>query len=164
MKSSTAIGVPTGEPKDGDFVAYLAEIERRQLAALPARATAGPNAGPTTGLTPSTTGGADEEDSDRVAPLTQAQAEELRRSLQDTKTKRSGSNTLVPAAIFAIFGLLLVVHGLADGGGIVPFLIGAVILWRVMLTFRRAASSSSQRDLAARLADTLRAASQQQRK
>ena len=144
------VGVPVGEPNDGDFVAYLAQIEKRQLAALPARAAQTPPTltGPHTPSTES------QEDWTERAPLGAADAERLRQQLALDSHQRKG---LVGAAIMGLFGLFFTVQGLLADGGIVALLIGAFLLWRAWSAVRKAlgAASTSQRDLAARLVETL---------
>jgi hypothetical protein len=150
------VGVPVGEPKDGDFVAYLAQIEKRQLAALaalPARSAHTPPElnGP---HTPSTE---THEDWTERAPLGAAEAERLRQQLALDSRQRKG---LVGAAFMGLFGLFFTVQGLLGDGGIVALLIGVFLLWRAWIAVRAAlgAASTAQRDLAARLIDTLRQA------
>jgi hypothetical protein len=147
------VGVPVGEPKDGDFVAYLAQIEKRQLAALPARAAHTPPTltGPHTPSTES------QEDWTERAPLGAADAERLRQQLALDSGQRKG---LVGAAFMGLFGLFFTVQGLLADGGVVALLIGAFLLWRAWIAVRKAlgAGSTSQRDLAARLVETLRQA------
>jgi hypothetical protein len=147
------IGIPVGEPKDGDFVAYLAQIEKRQLAALPTRAAHTPPSlnGPHTPSTES------QDDWTERAPLGAAEAERLRQQLALDSRQRKG---LIGAAFMGLFGLFFTVQGLLADGGIVALLIGAFLLWRAWIAVRRAlgAASTAQRDLAARLIDTLRQA------
>jgi hypothetical protein len=148
---SSDIGVPTAEPKDGDFVAYLEQIEKRQLAALPARTTHTPPA-LTSPHTPHAEG---KEDVTERAPLSATEAERLRESLKSGASQRKG---LVGAAVMALVGVFLTVLGLLGDGGIVALLIGIFLLWRALSTVRKAvaAMSFTQRELAARLVDTLR--------
>jgi hypothetical protein len=148
---SSDIGVPTAEPKGGDFVAYLAQIEKRQLAALPARAAHTPPA--LTG--PHTPHAEDKEAMTGHAPLSATEAERLRESLTSGAGQRKG---LVGAAFMALVGLFLTVLGLFGDGGIVALLIGIFLLWRALSTVRRAvaALSLTQSELAARLVGTLR--------
>lgn len=148
-------GMPSGEPKDGDFVAYLAEIERRQLLALPAHAA---HTSPTieSGNGPQ---GANGPASYDKAPLSSAQAEAVRAKL---KQGLGDHKHLGAAAFFGLVGLVLVVQGLLGDGGIVMLLIGGFLLWRAAISLRQAAGASgmSQRDLATRLANGLRDAQQ----
>jgi hypothetical protein len=146
------VGIPVGEPKDGDYVAYLAQIEKRQLAALltrpahPQPALAGPH-GPAA---------AETTDGERGrAPLSATEAERLRQQLRSTGSAPRG---VVGAAVLALFGLFFATLGLVGDGGIVALLIGVFLLWRAWATVRKSLSPSpsAQRDLAARLVDTLR--------
>ncbi len=150
-------GMTSGEPKDGDFVAYLAEIERRQLLALPAHAA---HTSPTieSGHGPQ---GANGPASYDTAPLKAAQAEAVRAKL---KQSIGDSKHLVVAAFFGLLGLVLLVQGLLGDGGIVTLLIGGFLLWRAAVSLRKAASASgsSQGDLANRLVSVLRDAQQSQ--
>jgi len=125
-----ASGQPDGEPKDGDFVAYLAQLEKRQLAALPARAqqhlmldsTHAPGAEAADRAADS----AAAADADAVLPQFAAGAEQRKR--------------LARAAVFALFGLFLTVYGLLGDGGVLALLIGLILLWRATVSLRRAAS------------------------
>jgi hypothetical protein len=153
QNSHNQVGVPVGEPKDGDFVAYLAQIEKRQLAALPARAAHTPPSlnGPHTPSTES------QEDWTERAPLGAVDAERLRQQL----ARDSGQlRRLIGAALMGLFGLFFTVQGLLADGGFVAFLIGAFLLWRAWAAVRKTlgTASTAQRDLAARLVDTLRQA------
>lgn len=147
------IGIPVGEPKDGDFVAYLAQIEKRQLAALPSRSPHTPPAmtGPHTPPTE------DREDWTERAPLTGAEAERVRQQLALDAGQRKA---VVGAAFMGLFGLIFTVMGLAGDGGIVALLIGIFLLWRAWTALRKALAtmSGTQRDLAARLVESLRQA------
>jgi hypothetical protein len=150
-------GMSSGEPKDGDFVAYLAEIERRQLLALPTHAahtspTIESNQGPQ---------GANGPASYDTTPLSAAQAEALRAKL---KQGIGDPKHLVVAAFFGLLGLVLLVQGLLGDGGIVTLMIGAFLLWRAAVSLRKAAGANgmSQRDLATRLVNVLRDAQQNQ--
>lgn len=151
--SSNDIGIPAGEPKDGDFVAYLAQIEKRQLAALPVRSAHAPPA-----LTNPHTPRADDRDTwaDR-APLSASEAERVRQQLKLDGGQRKG---LVAAAFMALFGLFFTVQGLVGDGGMIALLIGVFLLWRAWASLRTALNgmSTAQRDLAARLVDSLRQA------
>jgi hypothetical protein len=153
MRSSSDIGIPVGEPKDGDFVAYLAQIEQRQLAALPTRPAHVPH-----GLTtPHSPRAEDKENWTERAPLSASEAERVRQQLTLDAGQRKG---LVAAAFLALFGLIFTVQGLVGDGGIIALLIGAFLLWRAWAALRKAlrAMSTAQRDLATRLVDSLRQA------
>jgi hypothetical protein len=150
---SSDIGVPIGEPKDGDFVAYLAQIERRQLAALatPPAHTPPSLTGP---HTPQRTHAPQDEG---PAPLSATEAEQLRARLQQDagQLKR-----LVVPALLGLFGVFLLIQGLVGDAGIVALLIGTFLLWRAAAAVRKATAPGGrvQRDLAARLIGTLREA------
>ena len=140
-------GLPTGEPKDGDFVAYLAQIERRQLAALkqshaPAPASLAAPQG-------AAAHGAD-------MPLTAAQAEAVRARLRQST---GDARQMLAAAAFALIGLFFIAQALLGDAGVVGLLIGGFFWWRAAVAARKLVGASpSSRDLATRLVDTLRAA------
>lgn len=153
-------GLPAGEPKDGDFVAYLAQIERRQLAALkhghvlhtsphpsqPASLSAAQGAAPHTA----------------AAPLTAAQAEAVRARL---KQSAGDARHMLAAAAFALFGLFFIAQALLGDAGLFGLLIGGFLWWRAAVAARKLVGASpSSRDLATRLADTLRNAQSSPRK
>jgi hypothetical protein len=150
-------GMTSGEPKDGDFVAYLAEIERRQLLALPAHAA---HMSPTIETSHGPQGAHGPASYD-TAPLNAAQAEALRAKL---KQGIGDSKHLVVAAFFGLLGLVMLVQGLLGDGGIVMLLIGGFLLWRAAVALRKAAGANglSQKDLATRLVNVLRDAQQNQ--
>lgn len=151
--STNDIGTPFGEPKDGDFVAYLAQIEQRQLAALPVRSAHAPPAL----TTPHTPRAEDKENWTERAPLSASEAERVRQQLRLDAGQRKG---LVAAAFMALFGLFFTVQALIGDGGMVALLIGVFLLWRAWASVRKALRtlSTAQRDLAARLVDSLRQA------
>ena len=134
------------EPKDGDFVAYLARIEQRQLAALP---VIFPGNAP--GQVPKA-----ESPSDRAPALTAAQAEALRARLH-----RGGGQArqLVGAAFFGLFGLFFALAYLLDAGGVVTLLIAVFLLWRAAVLFGRARRAAADPAGASRMVDALRSAS-----
>lgn len=156
--SSSHIGVPAGEPKDGDFVAYLAAIEKRQLATL---ATQTGHAAPP-GLTGPHTPRSDSQAAADMtsAPLNATQAEALRARLKAD----AGAGLPIGAVLMAVIGLVFIVQGLLTDGGIVLLLIGLFLFWRAAVAFKRLATQIGRQDLAARLADTLRAVQTQQRR
>ena len=149
--SSNDIGIPAGEPKDGDFVAYLAQIEKRQLAALPVRSAHAPPA-LTSAQTPRT------DDRQHWADRTPLSASEAERVRQPLKSDSGDGKGLVAAALMGLFGLIFTVQGLVGDGGLIAVLIGVFLLWRAWVSLRTSlrAMSPAQRDLAARLADSLR--------
>lgn len=157
-------GTPAAEPKDGDFVAYLADIERRQLAALPhaGRAaqramaqsqhmTAAPSADALLRKTTSS--------NDLPKALTAAEARALQAKL---KSAAPAARSVALALVFGVSGLLLALHGALDGGGLVPLAIGVFLIWRAVKALRSAARPPG--DLAARLAASLRTAQSSSRR
>lgn len=146
---------PAGEPKDGDFVAYLAQIEKRQLEALRrAGAQHVPPAidGPRLPQSP--------QPAPADSPMTSAQADALRAQL---KAGAGDARQMLAAAVFALLGLFFIVQALLSDAGIVGLLIGGFLWWRAAVAVRRltAGAAGPSRDLAARLVDTLRAAQSQ---
>jgi hypothetical protein len=131
---------PAAEPKNGDFVAYIAELERRQMAAMqPPLAPASPK-------------GVDS------APLTAEQAQALRARAPEPKA-------FVGAALLALFGLFLLLQGLLSDGGPIAALVGAFLLWRAWVALRKLLSSAAvPPDAAARLAGLLRNAQKRSRR
>lgn len=99
---------PAGEPKDGDFVAYLAQIERKQLAHLPAAAQAMAPGEATQGAAAQPPG---------PASATQPAAKPL-------------PPTLVGGLVLGLIGLFFLMLGLAGDGGWIAAAIGAFLLWR----------------------------------
>jgi hypothetical protein len=157
-------GLPAGEPKDGDFVAYLAQIEQRQLAALKhghalhASPHTSPHASQPASLTTSQGAAPDTAD----APLTTAQAEAVRARL---KQSAGDARQMLAAAAFALFGLFFIAQALLGEAGLVGLLIGGFLWWRAAVAARKLVGASpSSRDLATRLADTLRNAQSSPRK
>jgi hypothetical protein len=145
------IGVPVAEPKDGDFVAYLALIEKRQLAALPARAAHAPPSlsGPQMPQSETT------KDWTEHAPLATSRTHPQQ---QQAGLDAGARKALVGAAFLGLFGLFFAVMGLLGDGPIVALLIGTFLLWRAWVAARKALAtiSSARRDLAARLVASLR--------
>ncbi len=123
------MNMPSLEPRNGDFVAYLAEIEQRQVAAMhspePPKFTAHPAEIPAA-KTPNGAG--------VVVPPT--------RSAMKPKSDWVGPLILTSAAVFLI-GVSLI-----DNGGPFPALIGAFLLWRALRLFndrKRPASTTSDK-------------------
>lgn len=139
-------GQPAAEPKNGDFVAYIAEIERRQVAAAHAGAHAAPAASKEAAH----------------APLADAQAEALRARL---RMQAPDPKAFVGTALLALFGLFLLLQGLLSDGGPIAVLVGAFLLWRAWVALRRALSSAAvPPDAAGRLVGLLRNARKQARR
>lgn len=97
------MNVPSGEPKDGDFVAYLAEIERRQIAHLPAPPQA-----------------AHELARPHAAPRAAADA------AKPVPAAQFGSFLL------GIVGLFFLLVGLVGDGGLIATAIGAFLIWHAV--------------------------------
>lgn len=145
--------LPAAEPKNGDFVAYIAEIERRQMesvklhggAQLPARTAPAPSPAPTSGS----------------KPLTAAQAEALRARL---RSSGDGAKAFLGAALLGLFGLFFAVQGLLGDGGLIATVIAALLLWRAWVAGRKAFSTSLPADQATRIVAALRDAQRSARK
>jgi len=127
MRAPGANGSPYGEPKDGDFVAYLAQLEQRQLDALRTRAAPHPPlAHP------------DAPASDGDAPASghaQAEADALRQLFAAEARQR---NRLIGAAVLGLAGVYFTASGLLGDGGLLALLIGLALLWMTWTTARRA--------------------------
>lgn len=98
------MNLPADEPKDGDFVAYLAQIEREQLAHLPSAAPA--------------------------APADARQAPAPARPASSQKAAITLPALLVGSIVLGAIGLFLLLFGLAGNGGWIAAAIGAFLLWR----------------------------------
>ncbi len=98
------MNLPADEPKDGDFVAYLAQIERQQLEHLAPIARAAPT-----------------EAARRVAP---AQPAPSHRAAAAAPAMALGS------VVLAAIGLFLLLFGLVGNGGWIAAAVGAFLLWR----------------------------------
>jgi hypothetical protein len=113
--------IPAGEPKDGDFVAYLADIERRQLLSMSA-----PHR-----LEPPSAGSS--------RRLTGWEAAALKERLRGRKASALG---FFGPLLLALVGLVVLLTGLKDGG-IVPTLLGVFLLWRAAVGLRRSLKAGS---------------------
>lgn len=113
--------IPAGEPKNGDFVAYLADIERQQLLSMHAPHRLEP---------PSTK---------PIRPLTGAEAAALKERVRAQGISAAG---FFVALVLALVGLVLLLAGLKDGG-LVPTLLGAFLLWRAVVGLRRSLRGAS---------------------
>jgi hypothetical protein len=143
------------EPPDGDFVAYLEAIERRQLAALRLQHTL-----PSPGATMA--GGVQEPNAEQPA-LSRAEAEAQRRRLQQPTTSRSAAHAALPAAIVValIVGAVLLFSGLFSDGGPFLFVIGVALLVygvRRLLQFRRGVPDRARSQAMERISSLLDAA------
>lgn len=95
------MNLPAAEPKDGDFVAYLAEIERQQMAQLPAHA---------------------------LAAFTSA--EQAKSPVASGAAAKALPATLIGNFVLGMVGLFFVLLGLGGGGGMIATAIGAFLIWR----------------------------------
>jgi hypothetical protein len=122
----------TGEPKNGDFVAYLAEIERRQL-----QGAAGAAKTVDTPPAPDTHPG---------APAA-------------SKAVSAGPAAVPQAKVLwlAVIGIALLIVGLLVDGGIIFVLAGVFVLWQALRTLVRGlrADDSGRRQAAERIAALL---------
>lgn len=108
-------GRAPGEPPDGDFVAYLEVIERRQLAEMKR---------PHALAHPSPQGGA------QVAAAKPLSRNEARALVERPRVSRAALPLSAGALLMMIVGALAVANALFGDGGIIAFAIGAALLWR----------------------------------
>jgi len=99
------MNLPTTEPKDGDFVAYLAEIERQQMAQLPSHALAA--------------------FSRAEHPATPSVPRDVAKTLPPN---------LIGSVVLGVVGLFFLLLGLVGGGGMISVAIGAFLVWRAAKT------------------------------
>lgn len=105
--------IPSGEPRDGDFVAYLEELERqRQLAHLPARPTT------QTADTPTLAAGKGAAPGGASSAL---------------------PATLVGSVVLSLAGVFLLLLGLIGDGGLIATAVGAFLAWRGLRALLREA-------------------------
>lgn len=134
-----------GEPKDGDFVAYLEEIERRQARAIALSAAGAPGeVGAHAPKGPPSVRAEPE-------PLNKDQARALVEALK--AQARSGGvnpNQFVAALVLAFIGLVFLLVGLGTDGGIFAVIISAVLFWQAWRRLR-ALFGGAAGDLATRL-------------
>ncbi len=151
-------GLIGAEPKDGDFVAYLQDIERRQMAAMRDARTANPPAPqlPAARPTPASTGARRPAPQSSTShgerpPLNKAQAAAIMDVLASQSTARTAvsSQDFVGSLIIAFIALVFFLAGLT-GGHVVPMLIGAGLGWLAFTRLRRVFRGESG-DLAERL-------------
>lgn len=120
---------PAAEPAHGDFVAYLAQIEQRQLEAVriasPSLATAVDDA-------------RDDTDSSQ-APLNRQQAAALLDTLKRQATQGVKANPrLISAIVPAFVGFVFLLSGLAGDAGIFGIGIGIFLFWIASKQLREA--------------------------
>jgi hypothetical protein len=99
------MNLPTGEPRDGDFVAYLEEIERQQMAHLPTHALAALE-------------GAE------VHPPGRQSAAGVPKQFKALPAMIVGNIAL------GVVGLFFLLLGLIGTGGMIAVAIGAFLIWR----------------------------------
>ncbi len=100
---------PDHEPRNGDFVAYLAELERRQMQSVQVSHTFGPLPA--------------QAPQDKAAKRARAQVEQILSAGKATPALGVAIGT-------GLIGLVLVLIGLALEGGWIFLLIGAFLVWR----------------------------------
>lgn len=106
---------PYGEPKDGDFVAYIREIEKRQLAAMQR---------PHAPVTPAQATAANDASRAERKALTAKEAKELVQRL------RTGGHTFSTVDVVRlVIGFVLLVAGVFGDGGLIATAIAVVLLW-----------------------------------
>ncbi len=117
------------EPPHGDFVAFVEQIEREQLA----RALQ-PHKLPQLVGGKVVAGG----DRDRESrPLASSEAQRVLQSLQQTSSRAPTDR----GPLFgAVIGAALIAFGLIAEGGIILVLVGAVLLWHNLRKLRRSAA------------------------
>jgi Flp pilus assembly protein TadB len=133
---------PYDEPKNGDYVAYLAELERRQLSALGGEGNQAPAAAidkaargqgsrtPSAGEQ-SATGGA----------LTREQAQQLLQRLGVARD--AAAHVDVSALVPGIIGLVMVLIGITLEGAWFFLLIGAFLIYQMIRSLRRRAAKTT---------------------
>ncbi len=99
---------PDHEPRNGDFVAYLAELERRQMQSVQVSHTFGPPPA---------------QAHDKAAKRARANVEQIFAAGKATPALGVAIGT-------GLIGLVLVLIGLALDGGWIFLLIGAFLVWR----------------------------------
>jgi hypothetical protein len=155
-------GLIGAEPKDGDFVAYLLEIERRQIAAMDAaRLTDGPSSipplpglpapSPGAARRPSKAAAQQEPANDAHAPLNKEQAAAVLDVLSSHSQARTAlvSQEFVGGLVIALVALFFFFAGVT-GGNAIPVLIGAGLGWLAFTRLRKAVRGAGG-DLAERL-------------
>ncbi|MGE5337665.1 MAG: hypothetical protein ACM3PU_07545 [Gemmatimonadota bacterium] len=127
------MNVPTGEPKDGDFVAYLEEIERRQMAHLPSPA----------------------RDAAADAKLHAGQMSSAPPYGKPTTNPLPAA--LVGNLVLGVVGIFFLVFGLVGDAGLIAVAVGVFLIWRaaksLSVELRR-----GQPDVRSKLAQALDAA------
>ena len=126
--------IDSREPRDGDFVAYVEQIEREQLArALAPHSLSRPSTGDTI------SGG--QKSAAGSARLNAAEAQRVLQKLRQAGA--TGRSTPRGALIGAAIGVALIAFGLLAEGGTVLVLIGIVLLWHSFGKLRAAVRAAS---------------------
>ncbi|GIL04831.1 MAG: hypothetical protein BroJett031_13510 [Betaproteobacteria bacterium] len=124
-------GRAPGEPPNGDFVAYLEDIERRQLADMNR---------PHALAHPSPQGGA------QVAAAKPLSRDEARALIGRLRARRGALPLSAGSLLMLIVGALALANALFGDGGILALAIGVALLWRpvrrLIGAFRTAAATS----------------------
>lgn len=115
------MNTPDLAPKDGDFVAYIEELERQQLLANPPASHAATQA-------------AMNKSSIVTRPIVAPAAQSV--------LAAAGAVKSMPIGLIVI-GLVLVIAGTIFQGGIIAIAIGIVLLWQAARTILRAARSAT---------------------
>lgn len=122
-------GHPAAEPANGDFVAYLAQIEKRQLLAIRAST-------PASGAMLDDAHGSAE---DAASPLNREQASALLATLRQQATQGVKANPrLINAIIPAFVGVIFLLSGLVGDAGIFGIGIGIFLFWIASKQWREA--------------------------
>jgi hypothetical protein len=122
-------GHPAAEPANGDFVAYLAQIEKRQLQAI---RTAAPTPG-------AVLDNARDRADDPSTPLNREQASALLETLKQQATQGVKANPrLINAIIPAFVGVIFLLSGLVGDAGIFGIGIGIFLFWIASKQWREA--------------------------
>ncbi|GAB4468573.1 MAG: hypothetical protein OHK0044_10110 [Burkholderiaceae bacterium] len=127
-------GRAPGEPPNGDFVAYLQDLERRQVAAMnPPHAIAPAAPQPGAKAAPA------------AEPLPRDAAQAL---VERLRARRAASPLSVAALLMAVVGAAALGNALFGDGGIVALAVGVALLWRPvgrLIDAVRATTASSAR-------------------
>ena len=150
----------TQEPRDGDFVAYVEQLQRESVARILAQSHAGmietaprPGAMPKALPHPAPRTGSAAPGSDHGVPALNArEAQDLLKRLAQSRPAAQFTSGAAAAAV----GAVLLLYALIGSGGILPLLIGVGLLWWAVPRVRRASGdiSAAGRQHARRIAET----------
>jgi Flp pilus assembly protein TadB len=158
----------TQEPRDGDFVAYIDQLQRESAARIHAQSQIGmietaahgmpqgaarPDAAPKSIPHPAARTGSAASRSDHGFPALDAhEAQELLARLARSRPAAH----FVSGAVAAAVGTLLLLYSLIGSGGVLPLLIAIGLLWWAVPRLRRASAdiSAAGRQHARRIAET----------